>query len=168
MENLKSKAELLPPLVIEIENLKSRPHNVELFSRSIISDAVNITVPTKYTRFDGIKRDGSVSMKQDKVLYSDVLAWVNQHKPRITKLMAVYDTPELLTKTGFPLADNIWVNSSDIFGYTSTFSIELKRGLVDNKLVGEVTGNGFELNMYTTIFIPFAKRGKITLYLYRD
>jgi hypothetical protein len=169
MEKLKSKAELLPPLVIEIENLKSEPSNVQLFSRSIISDAeTRITMPIKYTRFDTVNEDGSMRMAEAEVNFSDVLAWVNENKPRVTKLMAVCDTPELITKTGLELAENLWVNSSDLFGYATTFPIQLKSGLVKDKLVGEIKESGFELNMDTSIFIPFAKAGKITLYLYRD
>lgn len=162
-----SKAEL-PPLVIEIKNLKSEPRNVQLFSRSIISDAeTRITMPIKYTRFDTVNEDGSIKMAEAEVNFSDVLEWVKENKPRVTKIMAVCDTHELITKTGLPLGENIWVNSSNLFGYSTTFPIQLKSGLVKNKLAGEIK-NGFELNMDTSIFIPFAKAGKITLYLYRD
>lgn len=163
----KDRESLYVPMMINIENLVDEPNNVEIFGMSAIPNAnAKITMQVAYNKLTVV--DGSVSVEQRDIPFSDVVAWVNQNKPQIIKIVAVLSSPDIIAKSGMPPSENIWLNYSDIFGFGHTMPIELKHCLVHCKRVSDNEGDGFNLNMHSTITIPFAKSGKITLMLYRD
>ena len=145
--------EMSMPIVIEVENLYDGENEVILFRDQPENWLLKITNPLRHS-------EGKPAISDIEQLFEGI----KFGEPRIGLAMITLSEQDIIK--GDVLSDSVMVVcNSDTVGRSISRRLSFTKGLLNTKMQCEL-GEPFQFNWQTQLSFTFAKKGKVTLYLY--